>query len=261
MNEELVSRAAVKLLSDQKTIRKYKAIPPSERVLRDCIALAQRAPSTSNHQPYCVVEIKDIVLRSAVLAEMVCQPYVFDAPVLLLVCVDWSRQDLLAQELGASNCINKSSKLVVGIADASIFAHTLVLALQAHGLGVSYVASPYTALKKVAALLDMPLESVMPLHMISVGYADESPLPRPRYPIDSIVHTDRYEAPQKEQVRDYFETGSKLLEQQAYFAVTGDAISTWREHYKIKFGAVANERTWAPLARDLQEFFKATGEP
>lgn len=107
MSQEFFSSAATRLLYEQRTVRRYKAQLPSEELLRECISLAQRAPSTSNHQPYSVFQLQDQELRGAILRELVCQPYVFDAPVLLLVCVDWSRQDALAEELGTANCINQ----------------------------------------------------------------------------------------------------------------------------------------------------------
>ncbi|CUA96542.1 nitroreductase family protein [Thiomonas bhubaneswarensis] len=246
---------ALTLIEQQRTIRKYERREPDDAVIRRCIALAQRSPSTSNHQPYSVVWIRERALREAVLREMVCQPYVADAPTLLMVCVDWGRQDLLARLLGMANQINKPSKLVVGVADASIFSQSLVLALQASGLGVSYIASPYTGLKRVAELLNVPIGEAMPLHLIAVGHADEAPAPKPRYPIEAVLHVDRRTNPEPSVVRDYFEAGSRQIEDQGYLAVTGDPISTWREHYGVKFGAVARDRTWSPFARDLQSFF------
>ncbi len=251
----IVSQETINLLRQQRTVRKYQERVPDDALIMDCIAIAQRSPSTSNHQPYNIIRIRDEALRNAVLAEMVCQPYVFEAPILLMVCVDWSRQDALAQELGVPNEINRPSKLVVGVADASIFAHSLVLALQASGLAASYIASPYTGLLSVARLLNIPPDQAMPLHMISVGYAAESPAPRPRYSLQSVYHEDQYTGPSADAVREYFHKGSNNLESQGYFSVTGDPISSWREHYKIKFGDVAKDRTWSPFARDLQQFF------
>ena len=246
---------ALTLLAQQRTVRKYAPQEPDDAVIRRCVALAQRSPSTSNHQPYSVIWIRDRALRDAVLGEMVCQSYVADAPTLLMVCVDWGRQDLLARQLGMDNQINKPSKLVVGVADASIFSQSLVLALQASGLGVSYVASPYTGLRRVAELLHLPLGEAMPLHLLSVGYAEETPVPKPRYPFEAVLHVDRRTATDPEMVSRYFEAGSRQIEDQGYLAVTGDPISTWREHYGVKFGDVARDRTWSPFARDLKEFF------
>ncbi|MCA0442280.1 MAG: nitroreductase family protein [Proteobacteria bacterium] len=248
---------AISLIKNQRTVRNYGDRVPDTALIDKCIALAQRSPSTSNHQPYCVLKLEDAELRKKVLAEMVCQPYVFKAPVLLLVCVDWSRQDMLAQEIGVTNEINKISKLIVGISDASIFCHSLVLACQASGLAVSYIASPYTAMKEVANLLEIPLNKAMPLHMLSIGFADEDPPGGPRYPFDSIVHINKFRVPNRKMISEYFNNGSKELEKRNYFEITGDQISSWREHYRIKFGRIANERTWGPLEEDIRYFFES----
>ncbi len=248
---------AITLLNSQRTVRKYGDRAPDSELIDKCIALAQRSPSTSNHQPYCVLKLENARLRKKVLAKMVCQPYVFEAPVLLLICVDWSRQDMLAKEIGVKNEINKTSKLVVGISDASIFCHSLVLACQASGLAVSYIASPYTAMKEVANLLKIPLNQAMPLHMLSIGFSDEDPPGGPRYPFESIVHINKFRNPERQVISEYFKNGSKELEKRNYFEITGDQISSWREHYHIKFGKVANERTWGPLERDIHYFFES----
>lgn len=253
----MIDETALQLLRSQRTIRSYSAEPPDGELLRECVRIAQRAPSTSNHQPYCVISIEEPSVRCAVLDCMLCQPYVHGAPALMLVCVDWSRQDALAQQVGLPNGINRASKLVVGIADASIFAHCLVLAMQACGLGVSYVASPYTALARLAELLSIPPGQAMPLHLIAAGYPAESPDPRPRYPLNAVMHQDAFRQAEPDTVQDYFREGSRQLERDDYFRVTGDSIHSWREHYQIKFGPVAQERTWNPLARDLAQFFTA----
>lgn len=248
--------ALLAALHAQRTVRKYAPRLPDDAIVQDAIRAAQRSPSTSNHQPYSIIQIKDRELRGALIEAMVSQPYVSEAPLLFLVCVDWSRQDALARVLGMENDINRMSKLVVGVADASIFAHSFVLALQAYGLGTSYIASPYTAMHKVAGLLGLPPDQVMPLHMISAGYPDESVSPKPRYATELLAFSDRYRPPAQQQVAEYFHDGSKQLEESNYFKVTGDLISTWREHYQIKFGETARLRTWEPLARDLNLFFR-----
>lgn len=242
-------------IKNQKTVRKYKKDLPNKELIIECIKAAQRAPSTSNHQPYSIIELSDHELRKSLIENMVCQSYVQDAPLLFLICIDWNRQDKLADYLGTKNKINKLSKFTIGIADASIFAQNLTLALQSYGLGVSYIASPYTAMLKVAELLDLPTHSVMPLHLISVGYPDETASEKPRYPLDLIYHEDKYQDPAIEKIIAYFESGSKEIEKDNYLDITNDMISTWREHYLIKFGDLAKNRTWDKLEKDFNHFF------
>jgi nitroreductase len=252
-----MSADVLRALREQCTVREYTDEMPDMALIRECVRVAQRSPSTSNHQPYSVVAIRSKELRDELVASMVSQPYVSKAPLLLLINVDWSRQDALARHLGMNSGINRMSKLIVGIADASIFAQCLVLALQAHGLGVSYIASPYTAMLRVASLLRLPVDKVMPLHLLSIGVPAERPRPRPRYPFEAIWSEEAYEPCPSELVRQYFESGARELEEDGYLSVTGDSIDTWVDHYRIKFGDVARQRTWEPLSKQVAHFFAA----
>lgn len=255
-----VPRDLASALAASSSVRRFTDEPVPDEVVERAVAVAQRAPSASNHQPYSVAFVRDPRLRTDLEDAMDVQEFVRAAPVFLLVYVDWSRQDAMAEQLLGSTAMNRTSRLMVGTIDASVFAHHLALALTAAGLGVCWVASPLLALQDVARLLALPPRSCMPLHVLVAGHPDESAPPRPRYPLDMVLHRDaRPGAPDVGRTMDYLRRGDEELRAVDYFRVTGDPIGSWPEHYAIKYGRRAAERTWEPLAAALPGFLDGQG--
>lgn len=247
--------SAAELLTSGVSVRRFTADEVADSIVEDAVAVAQRAPSASGHQPYSVAFVTDPALRAQLESVMVVQEFVRAAPVFLVVYVDWSRQDVIADELIGSNSMNRTSRLMVGTIDASIFAHHLALALQAAGLGVCMVANPLLAMDEVARILKLPTSSCMPLHVLVAGHPDEEVPPRPRYPREMVLHRDsRPGPPDVDATMSYLRRGDAQLQAVNYFEVTGDPITSWPEHYAIKYGRRAAERTWEPLAHALPGF-------
>lgn len=247
--------AATALLASGASVRRFTTDPVPDAVVEQAVAVAQRAPSASGHQPYSVSYVTDPDLRGELESAMAVQAFVHDAPVFLLVYVDWSRQDVIADALVGPSSMNRMSRLMVGTIDASIFAHHLALALRAAGLGVCMVANPLLAMDEVARILGLPAASCMPLHVLVAGHPAEVVPPRPRYPRDMVLHRDaRPGPPDVEETLAYLRRGDEELQAVRYFEVTGDPITSWPEHYAIKYGPRAAERTWEPLAGALPGF-------
>lgn len=242
-------------LAESVSTRSFRPDPVDDASIRNAIAVAQRAPSTCNHQPYCVISINDEAARSRLTEVMVVQNFILEAPVWLMVCVDWSRQQIIAESVGVVNQMPQLARQVVGVVDATMFAHHLVLALNALGLGTCYIASPYTALKQVADILEAPPHDCMPLHLICAGVPAEKPAPRPRYPIGLVFHSEKYRAPDADAVNEYLDDGDQALREAGYFVTAQTGVSNWRNHYRVKYGDIASVRTWQPLVRDLPLFF------
>jgi FMN reductase (NADPH) len=252
--EPIAAGEVLSFLDGVRTTRSFERREVQDELVRRAVASGQRAPSTSNHQPYFVIDVRDGGLRRRVANAMVTQRFVHDAPVWLMICIDWSRQEEIARHLGIRRKLSREARRFVGLADASIFAHHVALALQARGLGVCFIASPWTALAAVAKLLHIPRRSAMPLHLLVAGYPAEQPPPRPRYPLDQILSTDRFARPRLARVRKYLDDGDAQLRRERYFERADTGVTSWHELYRVRYGEVARRRTWAPLRRDLGRF-------
>jgi nitroreductase len=255
-------RELLSLLAASRSIRRYADRPVPDELVLDAVATAQRAPSASGHQPYSVSWVRDPGLRAELEDAMTVQEYVRAAPLFLLIYVDWSRQDRIAEQLLGGTSMNRTSRQVVGMIDATVFTHHLELALAAQGLGTCLAANPLLAMADVARILGLPRHSCLPLHVLVAGYPGEAPPPRPRYPLDMVLHTDRRPAePSPADVAAYLAEGDATLRAEDYFVVTGDPVASWYDHYRIKYGAHALRRTWQPLDAELPRFLEAGDAP
>jgi FMN reductase (NADPH) len=241
-------------LEQIRTVRHFSPEPVAPAMIEQALRAGQRAPTASNAQLYSVIQVDDPDLRTQIADAMVTQDFVRRAPLWLLICVDWSRQDAVAHSLGLRTTLNRAARRFTGIVDASIFAHHLSLALIAQGLGVCLIASPWTALRKVADAVSIPQRTAMPLHLLIAGHPAEPPRSIPRYPLEMIVSRNCYRAPVPEDVARYLEAGDRLLRSQGYFDGADTGVKSWPELYRVRYGAVARRRTWTPLRRDLAHF-------
>jgi nitroreductase len=248
--------SVTRFLAGVASIRKFRPVSVDRQVIARAIQVAQRAPSASNHQPYSVIEVRSPKVRKELLAAMAVQSFCVAAPVMLVVCVDWTRQDQVARKVTGSNAMTRDAKLVLGISDASIFAQHLALAMQASGLGVCYVASPFTALEAVAEILQCPPASVMPLHILVAGVPDEQPAPRPRYAVSAVHSVDRHSVLESAEIDKYLAISDESYQRENYGAIAEDGCDSIYTHYAVKYGRKALERTWLPLSNDIQKFFK-----
>jgi FMN reductase (NADPH) len=248
------SSEVLDFLRGVRSVRRFspKAVPAE--VLDEALRVAQRAPSASNLQQYHVIEIQDVALRERVFDAMVTQDFVRRAPVVFLTCIDWSKMAWLAAHAGAERIPSGEVARFLGAVEGSIFTHHLALALMAQGLGVCCIASPYTNLREVARLLEIPPGSAMPLHMVVAGYPAEAPGPRPRLPMTAVRSVDRYVPPNPDELRDYFESAERALMAEEYFAKYDTGAVDLGSHLRTKFGAVGHGRTWEPMAKDLETF-------
>jgi nitroreductase len=247
--------SAAGFLGSIRSCRSYKPDPLTEQTVATAVQIAQRAPSASNHQPYSVALITDPQLRRDLEDTMAVQEFARTAPALLFVYVDWRRQDRIARLLGAPTSMNQLSRLIIGVQDASIFAQALTLALASLGVGTCMLANPLLALSDTAKILGLPHSACLPLVAICAGYPNEAPSQRPRYGIESVLHLNRTSAQHDDEaLLEYLERGDAALRAESYFDWTGDGVDNWFDHYRIKYGHKALERTWQPLAMKILDF-------
>jgi hypothetical protein len=91
--------------------------------------------------------------------------------------------------------------LLIGYWDAIIALHNIVVAAEALGLGAFYDGTVLS--KDVRHILGTP-EYVFPAGLAWVGYPDQAPERRPRLPLESVVHRNRYHMPSDDELREWF---------------------------------------------------------
>ena len=161
----------------RRSIRAYKSDPVEPEKLDRILQAGRLAPSACNLQPWHFVIITDPALRRD-FTKVYKQPWICDAPVILVVCADtgkaWKRWD--GQEFWQVDC--------------AIAMQNMISAATAEGLGTCWIA----AFDEPACVefLNLPAH-VRPVVLTPIGYAAETrDRVSNRLALDDILHRDRW---------------------------------------------------------------------
>jgi len=161
---------------------------------------------------------------------------------------------------------NDLSLLLFGIQDAALMAENMVIAAESLGMGSCFLgAAPFRA----AAIIEeykLP-ERVFPLVQLTMGYPDEDPPPRPRYPLEYTLFEDEYPELDDEAIQQAMDVMDGGYLAQEYYRQAGYMIPLegereeaytfddygWTEHISRKVGL------WQADSKDLLEPLAACG--
>jgi len=222
---------ALEFVFQRRSIRKFKQKPVPRKLVNRIVDAGQRAPTACGMQSYSFILITDQKLKEEMFKAIGKQKCMEEAPIWILVCADMARQLKLFELLGIKTKMGPLSKFVPAIVDAALVAENMVIAAEMLRLGSVYVGSVWEAMKKIADFLGLP-ENVCPVVLVCLGYPDESPPLRPRWPREAVLHENRYKMPSKTLMKDYYEKANKQLAEMKYFP---KGVHNWAEHWQRKF--------------------------
>jgi nitroreductase len=210
---ELLDLDPDQLLSTTRAVRKRLDLdrPVPLDVIKECIAVAQQAPTGSNRQGWSFVVVTDDAKRAALgeiygrafgiyrdmpgveyddparaaTQERVVSSAVYlaevmgKAPVLVIPCIE-GRLDNLPNVMASS--------MLGSIIPAG---WSFCLAARARGLGTSWTTLHLMFEEEAAQLLGIPFERVSQVAMLPVGYTKGTDFkPAPREPVETVLHVD-----------------------------------------------------------------------
>ena len=163
-------------IKERRSIRKYADKPVEEEKLQKVLEAARLSPSARNQQEWKFIVVKDPETRKKLTEEAIGQPFVGEAPI-ILVCCGTEPESIM-------RCGQPRYTVDLSIATAY-----MILAAYEQGLGTCWLGSFDE--NKVKEILDIP-EGVRVVSITPLGYPDESPAPRPRKELDEIISYDKY---------------------------------------------------------------------
>lgn len=195
----------LEVIKDRRCIRKFDARPVSVEKLDLIIEAARLAPSGTNRQPWRFVMLKNKEDKEKI-AEAVFQPFVLEAPVIFVCCLDRGsyirrhvkkrlnelvQSDVVSEEAAAFIYNRKMPEKVEDVVipasayiDIGIAVEHMVLMAAALGLGSCWVR--LFNLKQLHDRLNLPNE-IEVVALLPVGYPAQSPPPRPRLSREEIM--------------------------------------------------------------------------
>ena len=200
MNEIIAS------LHARKSVRAYldKTIPAEAK--QAILEAACQAPTAGNQQLYTILDITDPSLKARLAVSCDHQPFIAEAPMVLIFCADCRKWLSAYQEAGQSPRRPGVGDLLLAVTDAAIAAQNAVVAAESLGIGSCYIGDILEQCETHQALLRLP-EYVMPAAMLVFGYPTAQQLSRPkpeRCAMRHIVHENAYRDMDGAELREMF---------------------------------------------------------
>ncbi|MFH1501498.1 MAG: nitroreductase family protein [Candidatus Eisenbacteria bacterium] len=225
----------IDIMMNRKSIRKYQERVPDDDVVETMVKAAFQAPFAA--------QLGSLLLSR----DAATNP--FRAPLLFTVCVDVHRLERIMEARGWRMRTGDAAILLFGIQDACYVAENLVIAAESYGMGSCYLGMAPFAAEKIAERYALPAR-VFPVVQLAVGYPDEDPAPRPRYPLSFSLFEDRYTELSDEGTEDAMRVMDEGYLAQDYYRranymieLEGDREETftyddygWTEHMCRKWG-------------------------
>jgi FMN reductase (NADPH)/FMN reductase [NAD(P)H] len=188
---------------NRKSTRAYEQRPVPLEVRDEIIRAAMRAPTAGNMMLYSIIEVQDQDLKDQLVETCDNQPFIAQAPLVLLFLADYQRwfdyfhhagvkEHLLEpdQELSTP----QAGDLMLAACDALIAAQTAVLAAESQGLGSCYIGDILENYETHREMFDLP-PYALPVALLCFGYPTEEERSRQktsRFDEEFIRFNDRY---------------------------------------------------------------------
>jgi nitroreductase len=225
----------IEAMMNRKSIRKFTGKVPTDEVIETIVRAGQQAPFASQMCSLILSRDKENI------------PY--EAPISFLFCIDSHKLEIIMARRGWKLVTNDLFLLLLGLQDVTLMGENMVMAAESLGLGSCYIGMiPYEA-ESLAKKYKLP-KRVFPLVELVMGYPDEDPPPRPRYPIDFVLFENEYPQFSDEQIEEAMKIMDDGYMAQNYYRdsdlmlkLKGDREETftfdtygWTEHISRKWG-------------------------
>jgi len=192
------------LMMKRRSVRNFKDQPIPEEVIRQLVDAANNAPSGGNIQPVSIILIQEQENRE-ILSEMVGnQPWVKNAPLSMIFCLDFNRVKRWAAMNGTEFKGEQAlAHFLISYADVMCAAQSVVVLAESLGLGSVYVGTIQSQMDEARERYSIP-DFVLPLMILSLGYPKSVPRTIPKLKPDVIVHHEQYQPRSDDEIQRAF---------------------------------------------------------
>ncbi len=184
----------IRQLKERKSMRVFqdKQIAPEE--VSAILQAAVNAPTAGNQQLYTIIHVTDPKLKAQLAESCDHQPFIAQAPLVLVFCADCRKWYRAFAEYGCAPRLPGVGDLMLAVSDTNIAAQNAVVAAQSLGIGSCYIGDIMENAELQRELLCLP-SYVFPAAMLVFGYPVAGQLERPKPPrsqMHHIVHENSY---------------------------------------------------------------------
>jgi len=192
----------IELIYQHGSVRNYKPDLVPDEWIEQIVAAAQRTSTSSNLQTYSVVVSTDPEKKAKVQEISGGQSHISQAPVFLLWCADFSRLKRICDHQGYDIEAGYIENFMVGTVDAAITMQSAALAAESLGLGFCFIGALRNDPDGIRDIFQLP-ELVFPVCGMTLGWAVEQPIIRPRLPLKAVLHRELYQEDDLDQLLEY----------------------------------------------------------
>jgi nitroreductase len=201
----------------RRSIRRWKPRSVEKEKIMKVLEAGRRAPSWGNTQPWRFIVVQDKAKREALAKAAGGQDSVSNAPVIIVCCgvkealsrkmhreslkqlieagvMDWTDDILdnivLGSDLFAPYRLGEQAMMIKAGEQIMIAGAFMILEAVHQGLGTCWVGA--ISPKDAHQAMNLP-NGLFVQALITLGYPDEDPKPRPRKDFDKIVFWEKYE--------------------------------------------------------------------
>lgn len=181
------------IFTSHKSERSFTDQPVDEAVLDRIIQAAYRAPTSVNSQQVSVIVTRDAASRAKISQIAGGQPWIAKAPVFLTFVLDMHKSQQAIAAAGKEQVAHESIESIVsGSTDVGIALGTVLAAARAEGLGVVPIGGIRRVPQELIEHLQLP-QHTFPVAGVVIGHVDVPSHQKPRLPIGTFRHEERYD--------------------------------------------------------------------
>jgi nitroreductase/CTP:molybdopterin cytidylyltransferase MocA len=188
---EWLGRPATAIMRSHRSRRRYASEEVGERQIEWLVETARHCSTSSFIQSYSAVVVRDPERKNRIAELCGDQDHIRSAPVFIAICADLARIERCCRMHGRSMHVDSLEGFVEATVDASLFGQNLQLAAESEGLGSCMIGAARDHPVALAELLALP-KFVYVVFGLTLGWADDDPIPRSRMPLEAILHEETY---------------------------------------------------------------------
>ncbi|MCJ7577844.1 MAG: nitroreductase family protein [candidate division Zixibacteria bacterium] len=193
------------LIKKRRSVRNFKDQEIPKHIIEELLDAANNAPSGGNIQPISIILVQEPERRKELSKMVGDQPWVKNAPLSMIFCIDFFRIKKWASMFEADFKGEKAlSHFLIAYADLMCSAQNVVILAESYGLGSVYIGTILDAIDKVRKYFTIP-HYVLPMMVLSIGYPKSVPKNVPKLKRDVIVHREEYKELSDDEIKKAFE--------------------------------------------------------
>lgn len=180
------------LIKSHRSVRRYHNQDISVETIEEMLEVAQHASSSHFVQAYSVILVTKDEVREEI-ARLSNNIHVKTSSKFLVFCADMERLNIACDMHGKMIESQSAENLLVATIDVSLVAQNFTLVAESRGYGICFIGGIRNSPLSIGELLGLPTR-VFPLFGITIGVPDEDNEVKPRLPLKSILHINKYES-------------------------------------------------------------------